>query len=86
MKAVKCNMCADRVAEGLQPICVEACPIRALDFGPIEDLRAKYGDLAEIAPLPASTETQPNLVITAPANAKPVDDASGTVLNPREIM
>ena len=44
MKSVKCNMCADRVAAGKQPICVEACPLRALDFGDIEELRAAYGD------------------------------------------
>lgn len=71
MKSVKCNMCADRVAAGAQPICVEACPLRALDFGDIDDLRAKYGDLSEIAPLPAASESQPNLVITVPVDAKP---------------
>ena len=86
MKSVKCNMCADRVAAGAQPVCVEACPLRALDFGDIDDLRAKYGDLSEIAPLPAASETEPNLVITAPVNGKPVDDKSGALLNPREIL
>lgn len=86
MKSVKCNMCADRVAEGKQPICVEACPLRALDFGDIEELRAKYGTVAEVAPLPAASETEPNLVITAPVNAKPVGDKDGALLNEREIM
>ena len=73
-KAVRCDMCADRVAEGKQPICVEACPLRALDFGDIEELRAAYGDDAE-----------PNIVITEPVNAKPAGDTTGSVLNEREI-
>ncbi|WP_342666912.1 4Fe-4S dicluster domain-containing protein, partial [Salmonella enterica] len=35
----KCDGCYDRVAEGKKPICVESCPLRALDFGPIDELR-----------------------------------------------
>ena len=66
--------------------CVEACPVRALDFGEIEDLRAKYGDVAEIAPLPEASLTKPNLVITAPAQAKPADDTTGTVENEVELV
>ena len=81
-----CDLCADRVAAGKQPICVEACPLRALDFGDIEELRAAYGDDAEIAPLPAADETKPNLVITAPAGAKPVGDSAGEIMNELEIM
>ncbi|HBW1218376.1 4Fe-4S dicluster domain-containing protein, partial [Klebsiella pneumoniae] len=30
----KCDGCHERVAEGKKPICVESCPLRALDFGP----------------------------------------------------
>ena len=30
----KCDGCYSRVAEGKQPICVESCPLRALEFGP----------------------------------------------------
>ena len=82
----KCTQCGDRVAEGKQPICVEACPVRALDFGEIEDLRAKYGDVAEIAPLPEASLTKPNLVITAPAQAKPANDTTGTVENEVELV
>jgi anaerobic dimethyl sulfoxide reductase subunit B len=41
----KCDFCLDRWAEGRKPICVDACPTRALDAGSIEDLRLKYGDV-----------------------------------------
>lgn len=86
MKSVKCDMCADQVKEGNLPICVAACPRRALDFGEIEELRATYGDVAEIAPLPAASETEPCLVITMPRNGKPVGDTTGAALNEREIL
>ena len=82
---VKCDGCADRVAAGLAPVCVEACPLRALEFGDVEELRAKYGETAAIAPLPDAGLTGPNLVITEPVNGKPVDDETGAVANAREI-
>jgi len=42
-KMQKCDLCAERWAEGKKPICVMACPTRALDAGPIEEMEAKYG-------------------------------------------
>jgi len=42
-KMQKCDFCLDRWAEGKQPICVAGCPMRALDAGPIDEMRAKYG-------------------------------------------
>ena len=83
---VKCDGCKDRVAEGKQPICVEACPLRALDFGDIEELRSSYGDVASVAPLADPSLTSPNLVITEPKNALPFNDATGTVLNQVELV
>ena len=80
-----CDGCADRVAAGLAPVCVEACPLRALEFGDVEELRAKYGETAAIAPLPDAGLTGPNLVITEPVNGKPAGDETGAVANPREI-
>jgi anaerobic dimethyl sulfoxide reductase subunit B (iron-sulfur subunit) len=42
-KMQKCDLCADRFAEGRKPICVESCPMEALDAGPLEELQTKYG-------------------------------------------
>ena len=65
-KMSKCDACADRLDHGLQPICVESCPQRAIEFGPIDGLRKKYGDRATIAPLPDANLTKPSLVIRPP--------------------
>lgn len=81
----KCDGCYSRVQEGKKPICVDACPLRALDFAPIDELRSKYGDLASIAPLPSPEHTQPNLVIKPNKNSKPSGDTSGFLANPREV-
>ncbi len=39
--ALKCDRCPDRLAVGLPPACVEACPTRALVFGEEEDLASE---------------------------------------------
>jgi anaerobic dimethyl sulfoxide reductase subunit B (iron-sulfur subunit) len=76
-KMQKCDACSARLKEGKQPICVEACPQRALEFGEISELRRKYGTNAEIAPLPKAS-TKPSLVVGLPKRgAKPAGDVSG---------
>jgi anaerobic dimethyl sulfoxide reductase subunit B len=45
-KMQKCQLCLERLKAGRQPICVEACPMFALEAGPIEELRKKHGDQA----------------------------------------
>jgi anaerobic dimethyl sulfoxide reductase subunit B len=42
-----CNFCLDRWTQNKRPICVAACPTRALDAGPLSALRTKYGDVRE---------------------------------------
>ena len=37
-KAYKCTLCSDRVAVGLEPACVKACPTGAIVFGSKEDM------------------------------------------------
>ena len=60
----KCDTCYDIREQGENPACVDSCPMRALDFGPIAELRAKYGSNADMEGLPNSSLTKPNLVIT----------------------
>ena len=81
----KCDGCHERVAEGKKPICVESCPLRALDFGPIAELRAKHGQLAAVAPLPSAHFTRPSIVIKPNANARPCGDTTGYLANPKEV-
>jgi anaerobic dimethyl sulfoxide reductase subunit B (iron-sulfur subunit) len=81
----KCDGCIDRVRHNKKPLCVMSCPLRALDFGPIETLRAKYGKVAAIAPLPHGSLSDPNLVITGNAQTRPVNSKDGAVLNRKEV-
>jgi anaerobic dimethyl sulfoxide reductase subunit B len=63
-KISKCDMCADLREKGEEPACVAACPLGNIEYGPIDDLRKKYGNLAQVAGLPNPSITKPNLVIT----------------------
>ncbi len=81
----KCNMCADYVAEGKAPACVSACPSRALDFGELEDMQAKYGNVRAVAPLPSPEYTQPALIIRPHRHAEAAQAARGYLANPAEI-
>lgn len=58
----KCDGCFDRVEEGLAPICVEACPQRALDFGLYKEIDRPL--LVErVGAMPDPSITQPNYAI-----------------------
>jgi anaerobic dimethyl sulfoxide reductase subunit B (iron-sulfur subunit) len=81
----KCNLCYDAIDAGESPACVAACPSRALDFGELEELKAKYGGVDEIAPLPEASITQPSLVITPHKHAAPVGSRNGELANPEEV-
>ncbi|SQI44473.1 DMSO reductase iron-sulfur subunit [Leminorella richardii] len=81
----KCDGCFDRVEKGLSPICVDSCPQRALEFGEIGELRAKYGTANEVAPLPSASLTKPNLIVKPHPNARPIGDTEGAVQNPSEV-
>ncbi|MDR1947293.1 MAG: dimethylsulfoxide reductase subunit B [Desulfovibrio sp.] len=84
-KMTKCNFCYERQIKGLAPLCVEACPLRALKFGEYEDLKKQYGDKAHTAPLPDPTIAKPCLVLNPARSAKPVSSSAGMVSNPEEI-
>ena len=70
-KVHKCDACRDLTAKGKNPACVDACVMRCLDFGEKEDLIAKYGPdlVCDLAILPSSEITNPNVLIKAKENA-----------------
>jgi formate dehydrogenase iron-sulfur subunit len=40
-RAWKCTMCYDRLGEGMQPACAKACPTDSIQYGPLDELRAR---------------------------------------------
>ncbi len=64
-KMSKCNMCIDRLEQGGIPICVASCSMRALEFGPINDLVKRYGNLRTLEDLPKDTLTKPAVIFKA---------------------
>jgi anaerobic dimethyl sulfoxide reductase subunit B (iron-sulfur subunit) len=69
--AQKCDMCIDRLEAGELPICVGACSARALDFGPLSEMQARYGNSRDLEDLPNSGETMPSVVFKPHAARKP---------------
>jgi anaerobic dimethyl sulfoxide reductase subunit B len=61
-KMQKCNLCLDRLAEYRKPICVASCRTRALDAGPMDELRAKYGMTDEAVGFTHSPGMKPSVV------------------------
>lgn len=41
-KCKKCDFCYDLIKNGKNPACVDVCNARALDFGELDDLKAKH--------------------------------------------
>ena len=68
-KMSKCNMCIERLEQGLKPLCVLSCSMRALEFGPLDELVRKYGNLKRLEDMPKDSITNP-AVIFRPAEPK----------------
>lgn len=85
-RMTKCDFCIDLIEAGQKPACVSACTMRALDFGELDELREKYGDLNEVEPLPVNNITSPSLVINPHRQAQPSGEGTGRIINlPEEI-
>jgi anaerobic dimethyl sulfoxide reductase subunit B (iron-sulfur subunit) len=61
-KMQKCDLCLDRLFEGKMTVCVEACPMRALDAGPLNMLEAKYGNKREAEGFSYHKKAQPSII------------------------
>ena len=68
-KMSKCTMCVDRLAEGIQPACTASCPLRAFDFGPLDELIEEKSPAtcatARACPRPNATATRPTFIWNA---------------------
>lgn len=62
---VKCDSCKALRDSGANPVCVDACAMRALDFGDISELSEKYGEglVREAVGLPSASDTDPNVLV-----------------------
>lgn len=87
--SVKCNGCIERVQQGKNPICVDACPLRALDFGPVQEMNSKHGVdvklVRQITPMPDPTVTEPNTLIKPSPAAEEATADNCTVVNFKEV-
>ncbi len=81
----KCTFCSDLIDQGGHPACVDACPYRALEFGDLEELRAKHGDFNNPAPLPDPSFTKPSVVYTANTKTESSNRATGEIKNIEEV-
>ena len=61
-KMQKCDFCLDRWNENKPPICVAACPTRALDAGPFEEMQGKYGKIADAVGFIYNDDVKPSIV------------------------
>lgn len=85
-RSSKCDGCRDRVSESKQPICVDACPVRALEFGLVSELTSRHPDtVRSILPLPDETATQPNLLILPSPAVAHAEERGGSIVNRTEI-
>lgn len=64
-KMRKCDFCLERFEKGKQPSCIEACPVRALDAGPLDRLEARYGSSCEAVGFKYSARSRPAVVLKA---------------------
>lgn len=61
-KLVKCDLCAQRLHNSALPVCVEACPMRALHFGEYAEL----SNHAHCSLPPQQATSGPGLLLTLP--------------------
>ena len=68
-KMQKCDMCIERWTEDKPPICVAGCPTRALDAGPLEEMKSKYGDAIEAVGFSYNDNLKPSVIFKPKAAA-----------------
>jgi anaerobic dimethyl sulfoxide reductase subunit B (iron-sulfur subunit) len=81
----KCDFCRDEVDRGGAPACVRACPMRVLDWGPVEEDAAREGLLTQLFPLPDAGLTNPSGVFEPHRDTHRATNEPARVGNREEI-
>ncbi len=81
----KCDMCYDKVINNENPVCVDSCPMRALDFGYLDDLEERYGDKKSIFPLVNEDLTGPSMVINPHRDSEKAGEGNSEIANREEL-
>ena len=81
----KCDFCLDLIDSGQVPVCVLACPMRALDFGNFEDLKKTYQGSSKIYPFPDPSLTGPSIMIKPHRDAGRAEKEGAKIVNKEEV-
>jgi formate dehydrogenase iron-sulfur subunit len=82
-RAWKCTLCYDRVGDGLTPACATACPTESIQFGELDELRARAQHRVE--KLHEQGETSARLYGEDPADGVGGDGAFFLLLDEPEV-
>ena len=66
-KASKCDMCYDRLQNGMEPYCAQCCPNDALKVDTYENLVARYGEGQDLSSVPSLNTFVPDGELTNPS-------------------
>jgi len=66
----KCDFCFERTDIGQQTVCVEACPMYALDAGHLDELLTKYGDNIKAEGFKYSEKLKPSIIFKSKFRVK----------------
>ena len=70
-KMQKCDLCMERWAQGKKPICVISCPMQAIDAGPMDELKVKYGNCSsEAEGFKYNKELEPSIIFNCKKDKK----------------
>jgi formate dehydrogenase iron-sulfur subunit len=82
-RAWKCTLCYDRIGDGLTPACAKACPTESIQFGELDELRARAAHRLEN--LHEQGETSARLYGNSPEDGVGGDGAFFLLLDEPEV-
>ena len=56
--SLKCTLCYDRLTDGQEPACAKACPTESIQFGDLDELRARAGKRVQVLHEAGTTEAR----------------------------